>query len=377
MKIYFKTVSFLLVFVTLFALFSPHVEASETSLKVSAKSVCLIEAKSGRVLYSKNEDARMPMASTTKIMTAIVALESGVPLDTVIKTPQDAVGVEGSSIYLAAGEENTLEVLLYALLLSSANDAALVIAKAVGGTVQDFVALMNEKAATLGLSNTHFANPHGLDDEVHFSTARDLARLMAYAMENEDFRRISGEDKIVVPRDNGGVRVLINHNKLLHTYDGVVAGKTGFTKKSGRCLVSCAERDGLSLIVVTLGAPNDWSDHAALYDFGFENYKMQFFSSIEMEIATISGKNGKILAKSSEFSLFLTRFGGEIETKIEAPRFLFAPVKSGDEVGRVLFIRDGKLIASSPIIALQGDEQISYKFNIFTYLFNLIKGLFN
>ena len=377
MNVYIKIVSFLLVILLSVALLQVRADAKEDAITVSAKSACLIEAQSGRVLYSKNAEKQMPMASTTKIMTAIVALEYGPPLDTIVKTPPEAVGVEGSSIYLEEDEQITLGSLLYALMLSSANDAAIAIAHTVGGSCEKFVSLMNEKAVALGLSSTHFENPHGLDGKEHYTTAHDLACLLAYAIKNDTFLKISGTEKIVIPKKDNGTRVLINHNRLLKTCDGVISGKTGFTKKSGRCLASCAEREGLTLIAVTLDAPNDWDDHASLYDFGFENYQRVSLDAIKFSIPVISGQKSGITATSDGVSIFVHRSNGGITTKIEAPRFLFAPIKAGDEIGRVLYYCDGKLLATSPIYAAEDADAIRYKFNLFSWLIDFIKGLFD
>lgn len=376
MNVYIKIVSFLLVLLLSSAFLTVRAEAKDT-MTVSAKSACLIEAESGRVLYSKNAEKRMPMASTTKIMTAIVALEHGPSLDTVVKTPKEAVGVEGSSIYLEEGEPITFGSLIYALLLSSANDAAVAIAYTVSDSTEDFVFLMNEKAACLGLSNTHFENPHGLDGKEHYTTAHDLALLLAYAIKNDTFLQISGTKKIVIPKKDDGTRVLINHNRLLKTYEGVISGKTGFTKKSGRCLATCAEREGVTLIAVTLNAPNDWNDHASLYDFGFEHYQRISFDALRFNIPVISGQKSEITATSSGTSIFVHRSNRGITTKIEAPHFLFAPVRAGDTIGRVLYYCDGKLIATSPIYAGEDADAVRYKFNLFSWLIDFIKGLFN
>ena len=170
---------------------------------------------------------------------------------------------------------------------------------------------------------------------------------------------------------------MINHNRLLREDIGVISGKTGFTKASGRCLVSCAERDGLRLIAVTLSAPNDWSDHTRLYEFGFSNYKRANFSAISLKIPVISGKKGEIQAKSEDISLFLPQNCVEIEIRVEAPRFVFADVFEGEQIGRVLYLRDGKVVASSPIIALESAEKMQKNFNLFEWLKDFIKGLFS
>ncbi len=231
---------------------------------VSAKAAVLIEAESGRVLFEKNPDSRLPMASTTKIMTALVALESG-DLERNVTVAGEAEGVEGSSVYLHKGDRTTLIDLLYALMLQSANDAAVAIAVDVGGTQDRFVEMMNEKSRMLGLSDTHFDNPNGLDSKTHYTTANDLARLCAYAMKNELFREIVSTKVYDITLNEKLVRV-VNHNKLLWRLDGACGVKTGYTKASGRCLVSSVERNGKTYIAVTLNAPDDWSDHKKLYE---------------------------------------------------------------------------------------------------------------
>lgn len=370
MKKLLSVISIFLILLFLFPIFIPV----SAEMSISAQSACLIEAESGKAIYSKNADKRMHMASTTKVMTAIVAIESGISLDTIFKTPVEAVGVEGSSVYLAENEKITFEALLYSLLLASANDAAVAIAIQVTGSVEAFVNLMNAKAQGLGLSNTHFTNPHGLYDEEHYTTAHDLAHLMAYAMKNEIFATITASQRKVFAREGEGVRVLINHNKLLKTYDGVIGGKTGFTKKSGRCLVSVAERDGLRLIAVTLNAPDDWRDHATLYDFGFDNYEILKIPRAYLSLPVISGKKDTINLTSSELSIFISK-NANIITKAEIPRWIFAPVHEGEKIGNVVYYLNGKKVASSPIIATEAIEQVQPKFNFFDWLFNILKGL--
>lgn len=370
MKKFLSVISIFLISLFLFPIFIPV----SAEMSISAQSACLIEAESGKAIYSKNADKRMHMASTTKVMTAIIAIESGISLDTIFKTPVEAVGVEGSSIYLAENEKITFEALLYSLLLASANDAAVAIAIQVAGSVEAFVNLMNAKAQELGLSNTHFTNPHGLYDEEHYTTAHDLARLMAYAMKNEIFATITASQRKVFAREGEGVRVLINHNKLLKTYDGVIGGKTGFTKKSGRCLVSVAERDGLRLIAVTLNAPDDWRDHATLYDFGFDNYEIRKIPPTNLSLPVISGKKDTINLTSSELSIFISK-NANIITKVEIPRWIFAPVHEGEKIGNVVYYLNGRKVASSPIIATEAIERVQPKFNFFDWLFNILKGL--
>ena len=231
------------------------------AVEVSAAAAVLMDADSGRLLYEKNGEKRMLIASTTKLMTALVALEQGGLQQEITVTGGHMA--EGSSMYLRPGEKLTLETLLYGLLLCSGNDAALAVTECMGGTVP-FVARMNEKAAELGMENTHFANPNGLDDEAHYSTAEDMAKLAAAAMDDPVLRRVASTRTARI-----GGRTLTNHNKLLSRMEGCVGLKTGYTRAAGRTLVSCAERDGVRLVAVTLQDGDDWNDHASLYEQGF------------------------------------------------------------------------------------------------------------
>lgn len=231
------------------------------ALEVSATAAVLMDADMGQVLYEKNGDRQMLIASTTKIMTALVVLEHAAPDDVITVTPNHMA--EGSSMYLRAGETVRVEELLYGLLLCSGNDAALALTECAGG-LTPFVALMNEKAAALGMAHTSFANPNGLDADGHYSTARDMAVLAAAAVENPTFRRICSSRSVTI-----GQRTMENHNRLLRQVEGCVGLKTGYTQAAGRTLVSCTERDGCRLVAVTLQDGNDWADHVALYDYGF------------------------------------------------------------------------------------------------------------
>jgi D-alanyl-D-alanine carboxypeptidase len=236
---------------------------------ISARCYALIEGESGRLLNGQNTSAHMPMASTTKIMPGLLAFESG-KLNETFTVSADAIRVEGSSMGLVAGETLTLRDITYGLLLESGNDAANVIAYILGGSIAGFAEQMNDKARALGLSNTHYENPSGLDGPEHYTSALDLARLGAIAMKNPEFATIVSTYKKQVPYNgiqNG--RTLVNHNELLRMYDGTLGIKTGFTKKSGRCLVTCAKRGDVTLVAATLNGPDDWNDHIALMDYGF------------------------------------------------------------------------------------------------------------
>lgn len=349
---------------------------SADTLSLSARSAILMDADTGEVLYQKDAFVRLPMASTTKIMTAIVALEN-LNLEEEIEVSPKATGIEGSSIYLYPNERITMESLLYALLLESANDAATAIAIAVSGSVEAFAEKMNRKADEIGLTSTHFENPHGLDGKEHYTTAYDLAKLSAYALSNPQFERIcSTYKKNISLNGDEGVRVLVNHNKMLQIYEGAIGVKTGFTKKSGRCLVSAAERDGLRLIAVTLNAPSDWQDHTDLLDFGFSRYTRVTLAkraTYEVAIPVVGGKAKMLTAvNSEELTATLKKEHGEILCKLEAPRFLYAPIKEGSCVGRLIYLCDGKEIASCDLLAPASVATAS-RGGFFARLFSLFK----
>lgn len=321
---------------------------------VSAKAAILIEADSGDVVFEKNADERLPMASTTKIMTALVAIEN-IPDDKVVRINGNAVGVEGSSVYLKAGEELSFSDLLYSLMLASANDAAAAIAYECAGGIEEFAEMMNEKAAEIGLQNTHFTNPHGLDHEEHYTTARDLAVLTRYAMGNERFRQIVSTLTHQFEREAEiGVCLVVNHNKLLRTYEGAVGVKTGFTKRSGRCLVSAAERDGVRLIAVTINAPDDWNDHRCMLDFGFalyENVTLAEAGELSVTLPCICGDKSTVRCSNTDVVCCTLKRGVKTVVQIEADRYFPAPVKAGDALACAVIYADGEEIARVPLFA--------------------------
>lgn len=321
--------------------------------RLSASSAILINADNGECIAAYNADERRGMASTTKIMTALVAIENG-DLDQRYTIPNAALGIEGSSLYLKSGETMTLRELLYGLMLQSANDAAEAIAIIVGGSVEKFADMMNGKAASLGLTDTHFTNPHGLADENHYTTARELARLSAYALQNQTFREICSTYKTTIPAKDG-VRWLVNHNKMLSIYDGAYGVKTGFTKATGRCLVSSAERDDVRLVAVTLNAPNDWNDHTALFDYGFSQYEaveLAKAGEIGYTLPLIGGDTDDVpLYIKEDLRVSLPKDRGSIVERVELIRPRFAPIYEGDEVGRIVYMMDGVEISSSPLYA--------------------------
>ncbi|MNZ82300.1 D-alanyl-D-alanine carboxypeptidase DacB precursor [compost metagenome] len=261
------------------------VQAAPEPVRTNAKASALIDVKSGRLLYSDNGDTSMRIASLTKIMTAIVAIEHG-HLTDMVKTSKRAVGKEGSSIYLQLGEEMSLLNMLYGLMLRSGNDAATAIAEHVGGSEEGFVYLMNEKAAFLDLKQTQFKNPHGLDEEGHYSSANDLAKLTAYALKNEIFAEIvkTRVKKVPNPHDNWDYSYT-NKNKMLAMYEGADGVKTGYTKKALRCLVSSATKEGQQLAAVTINDGDDWQDHRRMLDWGFEHYPLKQIAAKGQAIA--------------------------------------------------------------------------------------------
>ncbi len=328
---------------------------SEEPLAVSAKGAALYCLETGSFLYEKNGDARYPMASTTKIMTALIAAESE-RLTERFRIPKEATGIEGSSLYLREGEVFTLEELLYGLMLRSANDAATAIAIALCGSVSAFTERMNERAETLSLTDTHFENPHGLDAEAHYTTAKDLARLGAAAIENETVRTVASTYKKTIG-EGESARLIVNHNKLLRSYEGAIGLKTGFTKKCGRCLVGAAERDGVTLITTTLSAPDDWTDHKRMLDLGFHSLRSYIdldAGEYQTKISVLSGKSGAVSVTNREgFSLVEKSGLSEVQMRVCLNPYATAPVQAGDILGKILFLRDGEEIGSVSLVATE------------------------
>ncbi len=344
---------------------------------VSAECAALVDADGRVTLSEKNADKRMSPASTTKIMTALVALENS-DINKVVDVSPDAVGVEGSSIYLFAGERIKMIDLLYALMLESANDAAAAIAIEVGGSIAEFSAMMNERAREMGLTDTHFVNPHGLYDEEHYTTARELALIAAEALGNEVFRRIVSSKKHTLVPARGNTRMLYNHNKMLSLYKDAIGVKTGFTKKSGRTLVSAAERDGLTLVAVTLNAPDDWNDHARMLDAGFLSYERFYvppagFSAPQQIVGGTEGY--AILMNSEPITLTIPRGLRNKLTLVAEPytRFAFAPQKKGDVVGRASLYLDGERLAEAELTYATDVSRRQTKRSFLEWLKNLFR----
>ena len=309
------------------------------AVSTSAAAAILVDVDSGRVLYEHNADARMRIASTTKILTALVAIEAG-ELDDVVTVSRRAAYTEGSSMYLKEGEKLTLETLLYGLLLCSGNDAAVAIAEHIAGSEAAFAEMMNEKAAELGMTASSFANPNGLDAEGHYSTARDMARLACAAVENETLVRMASTRTVTV-----GGRTMTNHNKLLSSLEGCIGLKTGYTMAAGRTLVTCAERAGQRLAAVTLQDGNDWADHQALYAYGFSAYPAKAGARLGQTLCreTVAGSLAASvpLVAADSFAWPLAE-GESLEMDVVLDGPLTAPLRAGDRVGEAVFSVDGE-----------------------------------
>jgi D-alanyl-D-alanine carboxypeptidase (penicillin-binding protein 5/6) len=356
-----KTGVFFFTFILLVTLILPTrmfaVDGDQPAPEISAASAILVDADTGEVLFEANPDNEMLIASTTKVMTALIVLEHCSPEEEVEILPEYAA-VEGSSIYLVPGETMTVRDLLYGMLLESGNDAAYALACHTAGSIADFAALMNEKAAELGCSASHFENPHGLDGTDHHSSARDLATIMAAAVQNKLFCDIIGTKSITI-----GTRTYTNHNKLLWNYEGMLGGKTGYTMSAGRTLVTCAERSGMRLICVTIADPNDWSDHAALYDWAFATCSRVLVSesNTEFEIPVISGESTTVkVIPEQEFSLTTTP-EDTVEYQTYLPRFVYAAVNEGETAGKMDILVNGTSAATIQLVyaeTVEVDEEI-------------------
>ena len=333
--------------VSLMLLFFSAAPVSAYAVNTSATAAILMDADSGRILYAHNENAKMLIASTTKIMTALVAIENGC-LSDVITVTREATLAEGTSMYLKEGEQLTLETLLYGLLLSSGNDAALAVAEGVAGSVDDFVALMNEKTAELGMTNSSFANPNGLDAEGHYSTALDMARLACAAMENTTLMRIASTKSVTV-----GGRTMNNHNRLLNTIEGCIGLKTGYTRAAGRTLVSCAERNGQRLVAVTLQDGNDWADHAELFSYGFAVFPEKTVVSrgeTTVLLPVIDGTAFSVDVVAANALTWPVQEGEELTVQWELPEVLAAPIQKNSVVGQAVLLLDGTEVQRTALL---------------------------
>ncbi|MCL6571202.1 MAG: D-alanyl-D-alanine carboxypeptidase [Bacillus sp. (in: Bacteria)] len=351
MKLILKLVIFSLVVSLLFANTPQKVDAS---IGVSAASAVLLEQKSGRILFEKDAHTKRRIASITKIMTAKLAIESG-KMNQYVKVSEKATRAEGSSVYLKPGEEIKLEDLVYGLMLRSGNDTAVAIAEYVGGSIDGFAYLMNQKAKEIGMVNTKFANPHGLDDhENHYSTAYDMAVLMRYAMQNTTFRKIAGT-KVYRAENSTQAwdREWRNKNRLLTKYKYTTGGKTGYTKRAKRTLVTTATKGDMDLIAVTLNGPDDWNDHISMYEDGFQGFDMvEVLTEGKVEIAKNKYYQNNLFVKktivypvtSNEKELFTIKY------LLNKPQKKWTDSKKKEEiVGKAEVYLDGRVVQETPI----------------------------
>lgn len=352
---------------------SLNVSASKDT---SARAAVIMDVNSGRVLYSKNMDEKLAMASTTKIMTTLVAIESGKLKETVTVSRKASI-TEGSSIYLRQGERHTVNDLLYAIMLRSGNDAAVAVAEHVGGSIEGFAALMNKKAAEIGAVNTHFDNPHGLDSATHYTTARDLALITAYALRNPVFAEIVSSKKKTIegPPNEGWDRNMVNKNKMLWQFEGGNGVKTGFTKKAGRCLVSSATRNGMQLVCVVLNCGPMWDDSSALLEYGFGNYSNEMVVNKDNIFKVVEVRNGKekFVAVKPKQDYYIALKAGEKDNISLQPKDMLtaqAPLYKGESAGKLEVYLDNGLLST---VELEYTESVESS-SPFYYLKQIMRG---
>lgn len=318
---------------------------------VSAECAVLISEQTGEVIFDKNADKKQSMASTTKILTSLIAVESGMLSNEVIITP-DMVKVEGTSMGLLAGDRVSLDELVHGMLLQSGNDAANATAMYISGSLETFADLMNARAREIGMINSNFVTPSGLDSDDHYSTAYDMALLGREAVSNCKFLSVCSKQRETLTYGNPPYRrTLYNHNKLLGFYDYVFGIKTGFTKKSGRCLVSYARKNDVGLVAVTLNAPNDWQDHKKMFDFGFELIKSDEIKPVLPGKINVVGSDVESITISSDNYVYSHLDDVQIETDVFIEKFIYAPINIGDIVGYWNVYADNEKIDSIPIVA--------------------------
>lgn len=350
----------------------------KSGLEVSAKSAILIEADTGTVLFSKNEKEHRQIASTTKIMTALLTLEAG-ESDKEFLVDPTAIKVEGTSMGIREGDTVTRRALCYGMLLPSGNDAANAAAVNISGSKAEFAKLMNKRAEEIGMADTNFVTPSGLDADGQYSCAYDLALLTREAMKNNDFSQICALSKAKVSFGNPvSERWLVNSNKLLTSYNGCIGVKTGFTDSARRTLVSCAERDGVKLIAVTLNAPDDWSDHTKMLDYGFEKVKLCEMnydtSSLTLPVVGSDKETVGVVCDKTELPLCEEQ-KSKVTARVFLPRFIYARLSAGDTVGEIYYELNGKIIGTASLKATESRTLKQQKTDIFTEIYKFIAGL--
>ena len=323
------------------------------AVSVSAEAAVLLCAETGEVLFEKNPHVRRPMASTTKIMTALLTLEEASPQREVTVT-DEMVRVEGTSMGLLPGDTVSCYALACGMLLSSGNDAANTAATAIAGSLQSFADRMNARAAEIGMTDTHFVTPSGLDDEAHYSTAYDMALLACEALRNARFADVCARESVRVSYGNPPYpRTLTNHNRLLRLYADCIGVKTGFTKKSGRCLVSAARRDGVTLVAVTLRDPDDWNDHIALFEYGFSAVRSVPLNGdlSAVRVRVTGGTQDSVGVVCAELPCAVSADPDRTVRNVYVQPFLYAPVSQGTLVGRAEYVSAGKTVCTVDLVS--------------------------
>lgn len=361
-----KRSRFLVLILTILALvpcfMNRSVEAK--AFNCSARGMCVIEASSQRVLYERNKDAKLPMASTTKVVTALTVLNNCTDLDQVITVDDKAVGVSGTSIYLRYGEQLSVRDLLYGLMLRSGNDAATALAIHVGGSVENFAKMMTQTAVDCGAVNSHFANPHGLDDPEHYTTAYDLALITAKALENPVFSKIvSTVNYQIKETEQSQIRFLHNKNRLLNSLDGCIGVKTGFTNKAGRCLVSATERDGMKVVCVVLNCGPMFEESAQLLNSAYNDYSMQTIVPANTHLANktfMDVKNNMLYVYCKENIAYPVRAGENLDFDVQY-RYLKIKPQNDSEIGIVDVFCEKHLIKSAKLYTINSIELLQKK----------------
>lgn len=358
-----RTICVILLSLIVILTFTTLACAQEVSL--SAQAYVLYCVENDTVLLSKNADTKMKMASTTKIMTALLTLQEAQKNDKLVEFEQSMIA-EGSSMYLSVGDTLHLSDLAVGMMMCSGNDASNAAAISIAGSVENFALLMNEKAKQIGMKNTNFVTASGLDDENHYSTAVDMARLMAYALKNEQFCDIVKNKSMTVDFLTPQKQVTYtNHNRLLSMYDYCIGGKTGYTQSAGRCLVSAARKNGLTLVCVTFDAPDDWNDHIKMYDYGYERFALADTVDCDenFTINVVGSNKNQIKLYAKESYGYVTDIDKKdsVKRSLCVPDFLYAPINKGDYIGMITYTLDGEIVAQNPLFAYEDADMIRKK----------------